>query len=351
MNKYLNEDIWKNPKILKHKDILDDKRALINVEIELSKVCNHRCVFCHPHGEKLKNIYTNQDTEGNKFFPSKRLFSLIDELREVGAKSVSLPGYGEPLLHTDIFDVIEKLHGYGIDIGLTTNLSKELTDDEIKSLKLLSWIRCSINGSNSSIHQKVHNPIDKNSFTNVIDNLKRLRQNKDLLIDISFLICEENKDDIIGIYNLAKKMKVNSLSYRPGLIGFNRRDIAYDITTKYRLDKVKLINKGKISISTGENRFNDCSVINEDIKCYISKYSLFITTNGDIFPCCITQCDTKYKYDNIMDKSFVDFWNSETQKEHYNSINMRTCPLCRHTTDNMLLKLMYNEDGLVNNFI
>jgi radical SAM protein with 4Fe4S-binding SPASM domain len=351
MNKYLNDDIWRNPKILRHKDILYNDRALINVEIELSKVCNHRCVFCHPHGEKLKHLYTNQDTKGNSFFPSKRLFCLIDELKEVGAKSVSLPGYGEPLLHKDIFSVIKKLHEYDMDIGLTTNLSKKLNDDEIKVLGLLSWIRCSINGSNKEIHQKVHNSIDKDSFNNVVDNLKRLRKNKDLLIDISFLICEENKNDIVGIYNLAKEMSVNSLSYRPGLIGFDRRETEYEKVVIDSLNQVKEMDNGSLNINTGMHRFNDCGVIKEDIKCYISKYSLFITTNGDIFPCCITQCDTKYKYDNIMNKSFVEFWNSDNQKEHYKTINMRTCPLCRHTTDNMLLRLVYNEDGLVNNFI
>jgi radical SAM protein with 4Fe4S-binding SPASM domain len=308
-------------------------------------------VFCHPHGDRLKDIYKNQDIEGNSFFPPSRLFHLIDELKEAGVKSVSLPGYGEPLLHKDVFNVIRKLHEYNIDTGLTTNLSKELSDEEIKSLQLLSWIRCSVNGSNKETHQRVHNPINKNSFDTVLDNLRRLKQEKDLLIDISFLICEENKDDIVGIYNLARKMGVDSLSYRPGLIGFDRRNTSYDITTKHYLDKVKEINNSSLIISTGENRFNDCSVIKEDIKCYISKYSLFITTNGDIFPCCITQCDTKYRYDNIMNKSFVEFWNSENQKEHYKTINMKTCPLCRHTSDNMLLKLIYNEEGLVNNFI
>ena len=351
MNKYLNHKIWENPKILKHKSILQDISSLINVEIELSRICNQQCLFCYSHGDRRKDQMIHRDTGSNSMFPSKRLYNLIDELNEVGCKSIAFPGSGEPLLHKDIFKIIEKIYGYGMEIGLTTNFSKKLTDSEVSVLKSLSWIRCSLNASNKVLYDKIHNPIGNNSFDSVLDNLKRLRKERDILINISFVICEENKYDIENIYHLAMELGINSLSYRPD-VSFNRNNLKYDKHTLDILSRIKKLSNDKFYVDIGLSRIDDNKEVNEDVNCYVSRYSLYITANGDIFPCCMTQLfDVKYKYDNIMNKNFVEFWNSDIQKNNYKKINMRYCPLCRHTIDNKLLKLIYNEDGLVNNFI
>jgi len=348
MNVYTNPEIWKGSKILRHASIINNIPIPINVEIELARVCNYKCVFCFNHGKPNNILMIDRDTGCNDFFPSDRLYKLIDELHEVGCKSISFTGSGEPLLHKDIFKIIDKVIEYKMDVGITTNLSKKLTDKQIDILNKVSWIRCSFNASSKELYNIIHKPYNKKVYDIVIDNIYRLIEHKQTLLNLSFVICKENEHDVKSMYELAKKLEVDSLSFRP-YVEFERSNVEYNDEVKETL--IDIYKNKDIPIDTGINKLYDTTTIEEDIKCYMNRYALFITSNGDILPCCITQSNRKYIYSNILNQSFVDFWNSDLQRNHYKDINMRYCPLCKRTKDNQLLKLIYNEDGLVNNFV
>jgi len=87
----------------------------ITTHAMLTDVCNHTCAFCsvqHRAGDSL---------------PFDDVMSYLDILRGYGLKSVILSGGGNPILYRckttgkNFNDVVESIHGKGLEIGLITN--------------------------------------------------------------------------------------------------------------------------------------------------------------------------------------------------------------------------------------
>ena len=73
------------------------------VELSLIDVCNRKCTFCPKIDEKIAPDTFQKMTR-------KIIDEIHDQLLEIHFKgTISLCGYGEPLLHKDIFYIVKKL--------------------------------------------------------------------------------------------------------------------------------------------------------------------------------------------------------------------------------------------------
>ena len=90
---------------IKYKALL---RAPFTVCLWVTDFCNLSCKYCYA-----------KPFSGN-IMESHRLLNLIDELVEIGVFDITLAG-GEPLLHPEIYNIIEKCTGGGVRTGLLTN--------------------------------------------------------------------------------------------------------------------------------------------------------------------------------------------------------------------------------------
>ena len=73
------------------------KNGLLSLELELSRACNLRCVYCYAEsGLPMDNELTLDE-----------IFSVIDQAVELGARKIIILGGGEPTLYKDLFTVID----------------------------------------------------------------------------------------------------------------------------------------------------------------------------------------------------------------------------------------------------
>lgn len=352
--KYSNEEIWDTPKVLRHNDviknIIEGKQPVpTHIELEIVNICNQRCIFCYYHGKPRHEYLQNADKFNKYIFPTDRLLELIDEFKELGVKAITFTGGGEQLLHPDIERVLGRIIENEIEFGITTNLSIVLTDSLLVKLMKAAWIRCSLNSTTRPGYNKIHNPKDKQTFERVLANIRALRYGPTL--NISFVVCDENEGEIYHSALLAKYLGVTSISFRPD-VAF-RRDGKNTYTEKViqQLKTAKKLDTDNFKVYTGFDRVEDCDRVTEDLLCYYSRHTAFISANGSVYPCCMAECDTKYIYGNISNKSFKEFWYSKEAIDNYKKLNMKTCLICRHYNDNKVLKLLYNEEDKVNNFV
>ena len=89
-------------------------RRLCRMTVEFSRKCNLRCIYCYADaGEPMsEEVSVTQVKE------------LIKQAKELGAKTISLVGGGEPLLYPHYRTIINYIYTQGLDTVLFTNGTK-----------------------------------------------------------------------------------------------------------------------------------------------------------------------------------------------------------------------------------
>jgi len=231
------------------------------LQIEISRACNLDCRIC-----MRKNL------ESNTGFMSFDDFKKI--LGSYNFREVALHGWGEPLLNTEIFQMIEYAKGQGIRTSLTTNAT--LVGKNIGNIL--------DSGLDSIAFGYYDMDILKKSIENVGELIiaKKKRDSKSQLktyIDIT--IYKDNTEEIFEVI-------------REG------REIGVDAAILHRLFNVYNVDKGfeNLSKKAEEELFKKIKGIERELKfkiylpkkhalpCRIVKYTVFVTFNGKVTPCC-----------------------------------------------------------------
>jgi len=81
---------------------------------EATQACNHDCLHCY-------NVWKNPAPYPAGALPTERTLAMLEKmLAETGAALVSISG-GEPLLRSDIFEIVDFLSARRVDVNLLTN--------------------------------------------------------------------------------------------------------------------------------------------------------------------------------------------------------------------------------------
>lgn len=200
-NKYLvqrgNENIILHP-------LINDLQRLY---IETTSHCNLECTIC------VRKQWPQ--TLGGEM--SMELFEkLLDEMREFpNLKHIHLGGFGEPLAHSQISDILAKLRNAGYRISISTNgtlLSKEIVQKMINIG--VEKIYISIDGINQDAYQKIRSG---SNFDQVIQNIYYMRDlKKDMnklypKTCIEYVIMRSNIKQVSELPKFAKSLGASNI--------------------------------------------------------------------------------------------------------------------------------------------
>ena len=110
------------------KDKLLGGRTPLIVVLNTTFRCNMRCGYCYGRFYEYPN---------NKDFTTEELINLIDDLKRMGTRSITLGG-GEPLIRKDIGLIIDRIKESGIECGFNTNgtlVSQKINNRSVGELK------------------------------------------------------------------------------------------------------------------------------------------------------------------------------------------------------------------------
>lgn len=149
--------------------IQDGRIVSKEVRIETTNYCNSKCTIC-PR-EKL--------TREKTVMPLDHFYSLVNQSKDLGAETITLFGYGEPLLDACMSNRISYCTANGLDTFITTNGS--LLDLLTTKLILdagLSHIRFSVHGMFKPDYEDIHRGLDylqviRNIFNFLVVNNKK----------------------------------------------------------------------------------------------------------------------------------------------------------------------------------
>jgi MoaA/NifB/PqqE/SkfB family radical SAM enzyme len=175
-DKYRGEGWEKEYKKYRYKWNEDPKKFIVNdyplnVDLELSSICNLTCPMCYLQSQKYKN---NNVTP----FMSKELFKkLVNEISINNIPALKLNFRGEPTLHPNFIELVKYAkHEKKIkEISMTTNISKLTKDFFAEIIDCLDWINISIDGLNET-YEKIRKPL---KFVDTLQKIKDIRNIKE----------------------------------------------------------------------------------------------------------------------------------------------------------------------------
>jgi radical SAM protein with 4Fe4S-binding SPASM domain len=272
----------------------------LDVEWEITNACNLRCRHCYvAAGEKLeKELDTNE------------ALRLVAELDKIGVTDITISG-GEPLLRSDLWQVIEEINSRKVPFMLYTNATL-LDEEKIKKLAEynVKGISLSLNGATAETHNFVQNA---DTFEKVLWAIKRLND-YGIAVQALFTLMKVNVNEFDALIDLAKKSNISSICIYPfypqgrGKNNLDRLALDPKTTIEFISRAVqfkqhppvvfvggclgrKFRQERKYSIVKG----NPCG-----------KVTAIISADGHLRPCNFLPFRTKY---GVREKSISELWN------------------------------------------
>lgn len=181
------------------------RMPFVAFQIEPTSRCQLKCVMC-PRTVFSKE-WENGDMPLSVYEKISKYFHLV--------KNVHLQGWGEPLLHPNLFDMVQMAKAKGCKVSLTTNgvlLTSDISQKLIK--EGVDIVAISISGASKGTHESIrkgskfeHLLINIKSF----NSLKQRMRSKTPKLVISFLMTKTNIEELPETVNLAKEIGIDEI--------------------------------------------------------------------------------------------------------------------------------------------
>ena len=280
---------------------LDGKGKFFTLQWHLTSRCNHNCRYCYVKKSKRYLIELSHTLSKNECFKVMDDFKeFVSRFSDIGLKGRIVFTGGDPLLRTDLFEILSYANNLKFSIGILG--TPDLLDKEkCRRLKIIGvkFYQLSLDGM-EIIHDKIRR---RGSFKETINGIKILKQ-AGIKVKIMFTLSKTNKNDLIKVMDLCvKKLKVdrfdfarivpvnkgmtkemlNPTEYRKLLSKIFERIQTYSSKEKARVGwkenlwKLFFEEKGKLDIPFKSDKIAD--------GCSIGINTLSITSDGIVFPC------------------------------------------------------------------
>lgn len=308
-------------------------RAPRHVELDLTDRCNVACYFCN-----------QQDLRTQQQLSLHCATKLIDELAAKGLRAIRLSGGGDPLFHPDIARVLALLNERRIvvdnvttnAVGLTAEVARLLVDGEAREIVV------SLNAADPADYHRMM-AVKPDRFDRVVANVRelvRIRGGREQpFVTLQFLLDRENFHRLPDMYRLGRDLGVERIAVTPVLeIPRDRvqRDLLLGPDDASRLepyfrevleaDRDRLLLEPSYVFNWGgwlERLYRELAVpvpnpytiaetfADANSGCFFGWYSMVVTGNGDVRPCCYLLQPDYPSMGNVVAQSIDEVWNGD----------------------------------------
>ncbi|VVB79512.1 7-carboxy-7-deazaguanine synthase [uncultured archaeon] len=186
--------------------------GLLTAQIENTNLCNLDCEYCFRGGSS-----SDEKKRFDKEISRSQLFHSIEELAELGVKTINIIGAGEPLLDPAMGDLLKYISSFNITPVIATNGSR-ITTELIETFdRTGSSIIIKMNSLNNDLQNRL---VRRNWFADRRDYGLRLliesRFNKpstdyQTRLGINSIVFQENKNEIYDIFRYCRNNNIMPL--------------------------------------------------------------------------------------------------------------------------------------------
>jgi radical SAM protein with 4Fe4S-binding SPASM domain len=251
-----------------------DRCGLLTMELELSRECNLRCIYC----------YSEAGAPLNNELSSEEIYSVVDQAIDLGARRVIVLGGGEPLVYPGVMDIMRYLHKRGVGIDLFTNgtLITENMAREFRDLGVHPVIK--MNSLNDDVQDLLAG--HKGAARDIRQGFKNLVKAgypaEGLPMGVQSVICRQNLAELPAMWSWIRERGMTPYFEMITLQGRARKHPELEVTP-------------------GELRaaFEDLSRLDRErfgfdwephppvagLRCNRHSYTCTVTVHGDVIPC------------------------------------------------------------------
>ena len=267
-----------------------DVKNITSLIIEPTNTCNLRCTFC---------FVTDGMTRDGGFMDFNLFKKIIDDCTDL--EHLCMHNWGEPLLHKDIFRMIEYAKNKGVNYVVMNTNGTLLTDKMINRIvnSKLDIIRFSIDGS-AETFKRVRG-VELENIEKNIKKLKIIKEKKkpELKMGVVFTVEEDTEGDAEEYINYWEKI-VDHVRLQPKLITSPRTEVCPEPFGK---DYGKLV----------------------------------VLWDGRVIPCCVDY-NANLMIGNIQNDTIPNLWKSEKlnilREQHLKGEFPDTCANCNECESN-----------------
>lgn len=229
---------------------------------------------------------------------------IIDELGDC-LLNLTLWNYGEPMLHKDIYEMIEYAKRKKIFVRLSTNGHFFNDREKVRELVLsgLDDLIIALDGASQETLSKYRVGAD---FKTIIDGIKSVVQEKKKLnlrlpfVELQFVLMKHNEHEVDKIKRIAEEIGVDKLTLKTATLEIETskeelKKMEQFLPTK---DKYRRYLKGAGKLKIKKPVENKC------IRLWLSSV---INWNGDVVPCCYDP-EGLFNFGNIDKIPFKKIW-------------------------------------------
>lgn len=364
----LNRDVFSPIKLFSHMDRMHDwwhGRTVYPVTMELSPstICNHFCTWCmhggyfgsHKGDDKSLKAYPDSSVMPLDFYRT-----LVDELFELGIKSMIFSGSGEPFVNPNLMEFVEYTTRKGIETAIITH-GGLLTPKKAEVVaRHCTWIRISLNAGTAETRKAVHKVDD---FEKVLQNLADLaaekkRHQSRVHIGAQIAVSPETQGELDIAVRRVRETGIDYFQIKPVILHPMSSPTQYDhefydqVLQEARATKQHETNDFKVFVK--EDQF--AGVLTPDYersaykKCYANFFPV-IEANKKVYYCSQTRGLPEFCLGDLATHSFREIWESEHRQKVNNGIDISTCqPICRcHPINKMMWTLRHPNNNV--NFV
>lgn len=310
------------------------------IQVEVSATCNASCAYCvlHCYKEQWQGGLMNMKT----FECLEPDFAMTD--------LVFLQGWGEPLLHTEFWDMARRVKAMDSKVGFTTNATalnaanlQRLLDSGIDIMGV------SLAGVNPVTHERFRQGCDFARIEAALVKLKAMKQKLGLdkpELHLAFMLLQSNWQELEQLPDLAARwgasqIVVNNLTWI-GTAALQDECIllhpeVWDkVTRLLEQTKQKTLERGILLHYYGPGIGAPHAVCKENVL-----NACFVSYRGDVSPCVFTNLSLSREkqvrhyfqaktyrvepllFGNINNNSLVDIWNSTKARNFRTAFEQR----------------------------
>jgi len=247
---------------------------LLSLEVELSRACNLRCIYCYADaGERLADELCLDE-----------ICDAADQAIALGARRIIVIGGGEPLLYPHLMDVLRHLRRRGVGIDLFTNgtcLDRE-TAEALLDLRVAPVVKL------NSLREAV-----QDRLAGVPGTLRAIRRGLDHLLTVGYphpdcplgvetVICRHNLDELPALWCWARDQ--NLIPYFEALTVQGRARANPDLAVSPAELQALFAELSRLDRERYDSVWEPHPPI-AGLACNRHEYSCIVTSRGDVSPC------------------------------------------------------------------